>query len=92
MRSITKLSHEIGTFEGLINGFLGAVSSLPYVSEAVIDHDYTLLAMKRYGESARDFWATTIAGLKRMETNMVEPIRAFLQNDLRLFKVCTCTV
>lgn len=90
VRSITRLSNEIGTFEGLINGFLTAVSSPPNVSEAVIDHDYTLLAMRRYGEGARDFWATTISGLKRMDVNMVEPIRAFLQNDLRTFKVRTC--
>lgn len=89
MRSITKLSHEIGTFEGLINGFLTTVSS-PNVSEAVIDHDYTLLAMRRYGEGARDFWATTISGLKKMDVNMAEPIRAFLQNDFRTFKVRTC--
>lgn len=88
MRSVTRLSHEIGPFEGLINGFLGAVSSLPQVSEAILDHDYTLLAMKRYGEVAREFWTTTISGLKRMENNMVEPVRAFLQNDLRSFKVC----
>lgn len=86
MRSITKLSHEIGTFEGLINGFLTTVSSPPNVSEAVIDHDYTLLAMRRYGEGARDFWATTISGLKKMDVNMAEPIRAFLQNDFRTFK------
>lgn len=92
MRSITRVSHEIGTFEGLMNGFLTTVSSPPNVSEAVIDHDYTLLAMRRYGEGARDFWATTISGLKKLDVNMVEPIRAFLQNDLRAFKVCTCTV
>lgn len=92
VRSITKLSNEIGTFEGLINGYLTAISSPPNLSEAVIDHDYTLLAMRRYGEGARDFWATTISGLKKMDVNMVEPIRAFLQNDFRTFKVRTCTV
>ena len=92
VRSITKLSHEIGTFEGLINGFLTAVSSPPNVSEAVVDHDYTLLAMKRYSEGARDFWATTISSLKKMDVNMIEPIRAFLQNDFRTFKVRHCTV
>lgn len=92
VRSITKLTQEIGTFEGSINGFLTTVSSPPNVSEAVIDHDYTLLAMRRYGEGARDFWSTTIAGLKKMDVNMVEPIRAFLQTDFRTFKVRTCTV
>lgn len=57
------------------------------MSEAVIDHDYTLLAMKRYGEGARGYWTSTIASLRKMEVNMVEPIRYFLQTDLRSFKV-----
>ncbi len=87
VRSITRLSQEIGTFESLVNGFLTTVSSPPHVSEAAIDHDYTLVAMERYAEGARDFWDTIFAGLKQMDINMVEPIRAFLLNDLRSFKV-----
>lgn len=87
VRSISKLSHEVGPLESLVNGFF-TQSALPLnVSEAVIDHDYTLLAMKRYGEGAREYWSTTIASLKKMEANMVEPIRLFLLNDLRVFKV-----
>jgi len=84
---VSKLTHEVGTLESLFNGFF-AQSALPLnVSEAVIDHDYTLLAMKRYGEGARGYWTSTIASLRKMEVNMVEPIRYFLQTDLRSFKV-----
>lgn len=87
VRSISKLVNEVGTLEALVNVFF-TQSALPLnASEAVIDHDYTLLAMKRYGEAAREYWTSTIASLKRMEANMVEPIRSFLQNDLRSFKV-----
>lgn len=57
------------------------------VSEAVIDHDYTLLAIKRYADAARDLWTSTIQGMMKMEVNMVEPVRNFVQNDLRAFKV-----
>lgn len=88
--SVTGLSQEVANFERLVNGFLTAVSSPPHVSEAVIDHDHTLLAMRRYSEGAKDFWAATIYGLKQMDVNMVEPIRSFLQNDLRSFKVRFC--
>ena len=69
-----------------MTGFLGQTIPPTHVSEAMLDHDYTLLAMKRYGEGAKEFWTATIAGLKRMETNMVQPIKAFLQNDLRPFR------
>ncbi|KAK4697591.1 hypothetical protein P7C71_g509, partial [Lecanoromycetidae sp. Uapishka_2] len=85
-RCITKLSQEVGTFESMVKGFLAQTIPPTHVSEAVLDHDYTLLAMKRYGEGAKEFWTATIAGLKRMETNMVEPIKAFLHNDLRSFR------
>jgi len=42
--------------------------------------------MRRYGEGAKEFWMATISGLKKMEVNMVDPIRAFLQNDLQAFR------
>lgn len=57
------------------------------VSEAVLDHDYTFLALKRYADAARDIWTSTIQGMMKMEVNMVEPVRNFVQNDLRAFKV-----
>ena len=69
-----------------MTGFLSQTIPPTHVSEAVLDHDYTLLAMKRYGDCAKEFWTATISGLKRMETNMAEPIKAFLYNDLRTFK------
>ena len=86
LRCVSKLTHEIGPFESLVNAFLAQTIPPSYISEAVLDHDYTLLAMKRYGEGAREFWAATLAGLKKMEANMVDPIKAFLHGDLQSFK------
>ena len=86
VRCILKLSQEIGGFESLVNGFLAQTIPPTHLSEAVIDHDYTLLAMKRYGDGASDFWTATISGLKRLQPNMVEPIKTFLHSDLRSFK------
>lgn len=86
VRAITKLSHELGGFEAVINGFLAQTVTPTHVSEAVLDHDYTLLAMKRYGDGAKEFWAAAMAALRRTETNLLEPIRRFLQNDMRTFK------
>jgi hypothetical protein len=57
------------------------------VSEAVLDHDYTLLAVRRHGEGCREFWSNTIAVMKKMEAIVIEPIRAFLSGELRYFKV-----
>lgn len=85
-RSVTKLTHEFGPFESLVNNFVAQNVPPVHVSEALIDHDYTLLAMKRYGEGVREFWNAALSGIRKMESNMVEPIKAFLQNDLRSFK------
>ena len=87
IKCIIKLSHEVGAFESLMTGFLSQTVPPTHVSEAVLDHDYTLLAMKRYGDCAKEFWTATISGLKRMETNMAEPIKAFLSMTSELSRM-----
>ena len=86
VRCTSKLTHEVVNFESLVNGFLAQTTPPIHLSEAVIDHDYTLLAMKRYGEGAKEFWAATIFGLRKIQVNIVEPIKSFIQNDLRSFR------
>ena len=92
VRSITKLSHEIGSWEGLVNGFLNSSTPPSNMSEAIIDHDYTLLASKKYSEGARQYWSTMLSGLKAMEAKMADPIRQFLRDDVRLYKASFCFV
>lgn len=87
IRTITKLSHEVSTLENLVNGFLTGAVPPAYLSEAIIDHDYTLMAIKSYGEGAKEFWNSTILGIKKLDSSMVDPLRVFLQGELRSFKV-----
>ncbi|KAL8732318.1 MAG: hypothetical protein Q9181_004005 [Wetmoreana brouardii] len=86
LRSISKVTQESASIENMINAFLSQAVPPTNVSEAVIDHDYTLLALKRYGEAARELWNSTILGMMKMEVDMAEPVRRFIQNDLRAFK------
>ena len=83
----TKLAHEVSTLETLIKAFLAHSSPPSHLSEAIVDHDYTLLAAKRYGEGAKEFWGSIVTGLKKLDSTMIDPMRAFIQNDLRNFKV-----
>ncbi|PGH17322.1 hypothetical protein AJ79_01206 [Helicocarpus griseus UAMH5409] len=85
-RSAGKLNSELSSLEAVANSFLSHVAAPVAVSEAVIDHDYSLLALKRYGESAKDFWNGVISTVKKSDSLIAEPIRAFIQNDLRQFK------
>ncbi|PVH85112.1 hypothetical protein DL98DRAFT_558090 [Cadophora sp. DSE1049] len=86
VKSISKLVHDVSSLEETFNAFL--LRSVPpaNVSEAVLDHDYTLLAMKRFGEGSREWWSQVISGMKKMDTNIVEPIKSFMAGELRNFK------
>jgi hypothetical protein len=72
--------------EDPINNFL--LRSVPSnISELVVDHDYTLLAMQRYADGSKGFWTNIIVGAKRVEKNVVEPLLAFQRGEVRTFKV-----
>lgn len=86
VKSASKLSSEASTIDSIVAAFLTSAAPPPSVSEAVLDHDYTLLALRRYGEGAREWWNQTLKGVKRLESAVCEPIKQFLQNDLRGLK------
>ena len=86
LKSVTKLANETSGLETLFSNFFSQSAVPLNISEAVLDHDYTLLALERYGEGAHIFWSNTLRMLRKMESNIVEPIRNFIQRDLRKFK------
>ncbi|PYI06345.1 transcription factor SipA3 [Aspergillus sclerotiicarbonarius CBS 121057] len=85
-RAASKLSTELAAMESAVNIFLSYSTNPLLVSEAVLDHDYTLQSMKRSGDSSRDMWNGLISTVKKMESLISEPIWAFIQDDLRHFK------
>ncbi|KAJ5748393.1 uncharacterized protein N7511_010089 [Penicillium nucicola] len=85
-KAATKLSSELTALESVVSSFLSYSTSPLSVSEAVVDHDYTLLAMKRTGEGSKDLWSGLVSSTKKMEGLIAEPIRDFIHEDLRQFK------
>ncbi|EAW08196.1 putative transcription factor SipA3 [Aspergillus clavatus NRRL 1] len=85
-KAASKLVAELAAIDTVVNTFLAYSSNPLAVSEAVLDHDYTLQAMSRYGESARDLWNGMTATTKKIESLVAEPIRTFIHEDLRNFK------
>ncbi|EKV07563.1 Transcription factor SipA3, putative [Penicillium digitatum] len=85
-KAATKLSCELTTLESVVNNFLSYSTHPLVVSEAVVDHDYTLLAMRRCGEGSKDIWSGLITTTRKLESLISEPIRDFMQEDLRHFK------
>ncbi|TVY62301.1 putative PH domain-containing protein [Lachnellula suecica] len=86
IKSISKLVHDVTSLEETFNNFLLRAVPPANISEAVLDHDYTLLAMKRFGEGSREWWSHVIFGMKKMDNNIVEPVKSFMTGELRNFK------
>lgn len=82
----SKLAGELNNVQALVDSYIQASHPPLQLSEAVLDHDYTVLALKRFGEGAREFWNSTFRSMKKAESTVCEPIRAFLHNDLRMLK------
>ncbi|KAJ4289658.1 SNF1-interacting protein [Kalmusia sp. IMI 367209] len=86
VRAVSKLASEMSALQTLVDTYIQASHPPLQLSEAVLDHDYTVLALKRFGEGAREFWNSTLRGMKRAETSVCDPIRTFLNSDLRMLK------
>lgn len=54
--------------------------------ESVLDPDYTLLALGRTAEGAREWWTSILSSMRRMESISVDPIRSIMAGDLKGFK------
>ena len=86
IRATSKLAAECSNMQALVDNYVQTSHPPLQLSEAVVDHDYTVLALKRFGEGAREYWNNTLRCMKRAETTMCEPLKAFLSNDLRMLK------
>lgn len=83
-RTTAKLSHDMQGLEATINDYLSKIT--PPNTIGSIDQDYTSLALKRLSDGSREWWIQVLGIAKRMDAMSVEPVRSFLQNDLRSFK------
>ncbi|KAK3939907.1 hypothetical protein QBC46DRAFT_386554 [Diplogelasinospora grovesii] len=93
VRQTSKLAHDMLALEDTINSYLSkmtppmaAPSAATASADTVIDTDYTLLALRRAGDGARDWWNSMLGIVRRLEPISVEPIRAFLNGELKSFK------
>ena len=86
LKSTSRLVAESSALENILSYFTSHAMLPTSISEAALDHDYTLLAMRRYNEGAKDYWASMVAIVKRLTVLVVDPIRGFLNHDLRAFK------
>ena len=86
VKATNRLVTESISLETVVNNFTSHAVLPISISESVVDHDYTTLAMKKNAECAKDYWMSMITSMKRLTSLVVEPIRNFLINDVRAFK------
>ncbi|EOO02732.1 putative transcription factor protein [Phaeoacremonium minimum UCRPA7] len=86
VKSTSKVVHDILALEETINSFLSKNVPPPNAADGTLDPDYTVLALKRIGDGQREWWMSIISTMRRMDGISVEPIRAFLNGELRTFK------
>ncbi|KAH6849949.1 hypothetical protein B0I37DRAFT_370304 [Chaetomium sp. MPI-CAGE-AT-0009] len=88
-RSTSKLVHDVLALEDTLGSYLSKIAPPAIASPVdshVLDADYTLPALRRAGDGARDWWGGILAVVRRLEPASVEPIRAYIQNELRAFR------
>ncbi|RMZ85441.1 hypothetical protein DV737_g879, partial [Chaetothyriales sp. CBS 132003] len=85
-KATTRVAAESLTLESMLTAFTSHAIVPVAVAESMLDHDYDVVAMKKYAEAAKDFWMSMVTVVKRLTGLVVEPIRVFLANDVRAFK------
>lgn len=86
LRATNRLVAEHVTLENIINAFTSTAVLPTTVSETMLDHDYSVLAMRKSAEGAKDYWMSMVAVIKRLPSLVCEPIRLFQQNEMKVFR------
>jgi hypothetical protein len=59
-----------------------------FVTQGIIDHDYTMLALRRYAEATRHYWAQTLKKIKTQNAKTVGPLASLQRNEMRSYREC----
>lgn len=84
-KACTKHSQQIDTVLENIN-YLISLFVPDYVTQGLINHDFTMLAMRRYAEGTRHFWTTVIAKSKEHVAHATSQLSEFQRTELRAYK------
>ena len=86
LKATNRLVAEHITLENIITSFTSHAVLPTTISETMLDHDYSVLAMRKYAEGAKDYWMSMVTVIKRLPALVCEPIRLFQQNELKVFR------
>lgn len=84
-KSLSKLSAEMDSLQEHANSLISKFVP-SFVTQGVIDHDYTMLAMRRYAEISSYFWTSIIRKVKSHHLRIIEELSGFQKGDLKKYK------
>ncbi|KAK2058081.1 PH domain-containing protein [Colletotrichum caudatum] len=86
VRSTSRVTRDILALEESVNAYLSKIFPPAATADSIVDHDYTLLALRRISDGSKEWWTQIMSTVRKMDTISVEPIRSFVAADLRSFK------
>jgi hypothetical protein len=57
-----------------------------FVTQGLIDHDYTMLVMRRYAEAMKCFWTEIIGKVKNQSNKALSSVGEFVKTEMRSYK------
>ena len=87
VKQATKLADRFAALNQEFDGFSKFPLPPPVeVGQAVLDHDYTLVATTRHCDGAREYLHTIFRNMEKSRTTLVNPLNNFVREELRVFK------
>ncbi|KAF6824643.1 PH domain-containing protein C19A8.02 [Colletotrichum plurivorum] len=86
VKATSRVTRDILALEEGVNTYLSKIFPPAATADAIIDHDYTLLALRRISDGSKEWWSQIMSTLRKIDTISVDPIRSFVAADLRSFK------
>ncbi|TDZ71842.1 putative PH domain-containing protein [Colletotrichum trifolii] len=86
VKATSRVTRDMLALEEGVNAYLSKIFPPAATADAIIDHDYTLLALRRISDGSKEWWSHIMSTLRKIDTISVDPIRSFVAADLRSFK------
>lgn len=86
VKHATRLAQEASVLDSLMTAFFTHAAAPNHLSEAVLDHDYTLRAMHMFNQGGKEFLGHTTSTLRGMQSSVVDPLRSFIQSEIRPYR------
>ncbi|ROT35858.1 hypothetical protein SODALDRAFT_328244 [Sodiomyces alkalinus F11] len=90
VKSTAKLARDILSLEETINSYISKTFPPAAVAvsaaDSIIDHDYTLVALRRASDGSREWWTQVMSTMRKLDSVSAEPVRLFLSGEMKAFK------